>query len=89
MKTELSTKLEFLKYHGFKSLVKEYDSNLRNHIAHHNYQIDESGNLFIKEKKIDLASKLDSLTQIVLFSGEIFDETSKRYDNFLKKQRKN
>lgn len=35
-KVEMSTKMQFLKVHGFGALTKEHDSALRNDIAHHN-----------------------------------------------------
>ena len=53
-KVETSTKLKFLKNHGFEELVKNYDSKLRNKIAHHNYFIDSEGKLWIEEKEINL-----------------------------------
>lgn len=78
MKTEFSTKMKFLNHHGFKKLTKEYDSSLRNSIAHHNYIIDEKGNLFSKGNKIDLISKIESLTEMIYFSSEVFKEMDKK-----------
>ena len=51
-KINISFKLKFLKEHGFE-LSKYYDLDFRNNIAHHNYRIDNDGNMWIKGKKFE------------------------------------
>jgi hypothetical protein len=77
-KVELSTKIQFLKHHGFGALTKEYDSTLRNDIAHHNYKIDKKGNLWIRGKTVDLESKLDPLIKMIDFFSELTEEISEK-----------
>ena len=84
-KVEMSTKIQFLKYHGFGALVKEYDSAFRNDIAHHNYRVDEKGVLWIREKKVSLGSKLFSAWKIPLLLNEAITECSKKLENINRK----
>lgn len=77
-KVEMSTKIQFLKYHGFGALTKEYDSTFRNDIAHHNYRIDKEGILWIRGKSVDLESKLGPVIKMVNFFSELFEEISKK-----------
>jgi hypothetical protein len=77
-KVETSTKLQFLKIHGFEELVKKYDSTLRNKIAHHNYFIDSEGKLWIEGKKINLETKLKNLGVIVEFINDVFAVITKK-----------
>lgn len=80
-KVEMSTKIQFLKHHGFGALTKEYDSTFRNDIAHHNYTVNEKGVLLIKGKPVSLLSKVNSLAKITGFIIETFKETNKRLSN--------
>lgn len=77
-KVEMSTKIQFLKHHGFGALTKEYDSTFRNDIAHHNYKVDEEGALWVRGKPVDLASKIDKLIKIMAFSYDSLDEANKK-----------
>ncbi len=77
-KVEMSTKIQFLNHHGFGLLTKEYDSTLRNDIAHHNYKIDEDGILWVRGKPVNLESKVRSLTKILGFIRESFTEIAEK-----------
>ena len=78
-KVEMSTKIQFLNSHGFRALTKEYDSTLRNDIAHHNYKVDEEGVLWVREQPVDLSSKIDSLQKIMLIVGESGKEVCEKW----------
>jgi len=69
-KVEMSTKIQFLKHHGFGALTKEYDSTLRNDIAHHNYKIDRKGVLWVRGKAVDMSSEIKPFLWITSFAGE-------------------
>ncbi len=69
-KVEMSTKIQFLRHHDFGALVREYDSTFRNDIAHHNYKINENGELWVRGKKTDLDMKTKRLNKIIRFSKE-------------------
>ena len=77
-KVEMSTKIQFLKHHGFGVLTKEYDSTFRNDIAHHNYWVDAKGFLWIRGKAVDMTTKLDSLIRILHFARESFEEVGEK-----------
>ena len=77
-KVEMSTKIQFLKHHGFGPLTKEYDSTFRNDIAHHNYKVDEKGVLWVRGKRVDLSSKLRPLMKILDFIDEVVEETTEK-----------
>jgi len=79
-KVEMSTKIKFLNHHGFRALTKEYDSTFRNNIAHHNYSIDETGNMWIKEELVDFHSKRKPLENILDFSLATMKEIIKKLD---------
>jgi hypothetical protein len=90
-KVEMSTKIQFLKYHGFDALVKEYDSTFRNDIAHHNYKIDEQGVLLIRGKPVDLESKLTTMTKMCKFVIECMqarEELARDIEKQVKKLKK-
>ena len=87
-KVEMSTKIQFLNHHGFKALTKEYDSTLRNDIAHFNFRTDEKGIVWIKGKPVDLHSKFDSLIKIMDFTIDIATEMNKRAEDDLAKLQK-
>lgn len=76
-KVEMSTKIQFLKHHGFGALVKEYDTSFRNNVAHHNYRVDEKGILWVRGKKVNLFSKLNSALRIPRLLNEAIDESNK------------
>jgi len=77
-KVEMSTKIKFLNYHGFRALTKEYDSTFRNDVAHHNYFIDEKGTLWVRGKSINFLSKINALDNIMEFIGVAMNEKSKK-----------
>jgi len=79
-KVEMSTKIQFLNSHGFHALTKEYDSTFRNDIAHHNYRVDEDGALYVRERPVELDSKLDSLSRITRFAKESVREINETLD---------
>ena len=65
----LAMKLSFLKKSGFTCFQKYIDKNLRNKIAHFDFEIDANGDFFlfqlkkgiIEKKKVDVMKKLDTL----------------------------
>lgn len=81
-KIEMSSKIQFLKKHGFSLLTKEYDSTFRNDIAHHNYKVDEDGVLWVRGKPIDLSSKVGSLMKILDFINDVYEETIKTIEAY-------
>lgn len=87
-KVEMSTKIQFLKHHGFGVLTKEYDSTLRNDIAHHNYRVDEDGNLMVRGKAIDLSPRIRSMRRIINFTTEAIQESTKGWDVLIRKMRR-
>ena len=87
-KVEMSTKIQFLNHHGFKALTKEYDSTLRNDIAHFNFEIDEKGTVWIRGKPVDFHSKFASLSKIMDFTIDIGTEMNKRARDDLAKLQK-
>lgn len=87
-KVEMSTKIQFLKHHGFGALIKEYDSTFRNDIAHHNYRVDERGVLWVRGKSVNIASKLNSAWKIPRLLNEALTESSKKLDNLIRKMEK-
>lgn len=90
-KVEMSTKIQFLKNHGFGALVKEYDSTFRNDMAHHNYRVDERGVLRVRGKPVNLGSKLFSAWKIPRLLNEAIAESSEKLqkqENLSKKKDK-
>ena len=77
-KVEMSTKIQFLKHHGFGAVTKEYDSTFRNDIAHHNYRVDENGVLWVRGKRVNLISKTQPLMKIMEFVDETITEITKK-----------
>ena len=82
-KVEMSTKIQFLKHHGFGAVTKEYDSTFRNDIAHHNYRVDENGVLWVRGKRVNLISKTQPLMKIMEFVDETITEITKKMDILL------
>lgn len=85
-KVEMSTKIQFLKHHGFSALTKEYDSTFRNDIAHHNYKVDEKGVMWIRGKAVDLESKYVTARRIIDFTFEFLKEIRDKLDDHAKKK---
>lgn len=77
MRVEMWTKIQFLKHHGFGALTREYDSTFRNDIAHHNFAIDDEGIIWVRGNKIDLQSKMESLSPIIEAANESLVEVIK------------
>ena len=55
---DISSKFKFLEEHGFRMILREKDRNLRNRIAHIDYNIDESGVLSIRGQNVDVLSRI-------------------------------
>ncbi len=58
---DISTKLRFLEEHGFGILNREEDQQFRNKIAHHDFILDGSGKVTIKNKEVNVASRFSEL----------------------------
>jgi hypothetical protein len=77
-KVEMSAKISFLNKHGFGLLTKEYDSTLRNDIAHHNFKVDNKGVLWVRGQRVKLSSKMGALNNILDFITEAIAEANER-----------
>ena len=64
------SKLEFLKEHGFGILKRDNDRQLRNKIAHHDFTLDSSGKLTIRNEEVDIALRFNELCN---FNHKTFD----------------
>lgn len=84
-KVEMWIKIQFLNFHGFEGLTREYDSTFRNDIAHRNYTIDDQGILWIREKPVDLGSKIDSMQKVADIINDYLDKTNESMQETLKK----
>lgn len=89
MKVEMWAKIKFLNHCGFGALTKEYDSTFRNDIAHHNYEIDDKGIIWVRGKSVDLEPKLDSLLKLLALMDETLGEIRKNMGKILTKMKKN
>ncbi len=78
-KVEMSAKIRFLDNHGFAALTKEYDSTLRNDLAHHNYEVDNEGTLWVRGHAVDLGSKIDTLLEMMILFGDSGQEALDRW----------
>lgn len=58
---DVFTKLLFLEEHGFGIINREEDRELRNKIAHHDFTLDASGKLTIKDEEVDIALRFNEL----------------------------
>lgn len=67
---DISTKLDFLEEHDFGILRRTEDKRLRNKIAHHDFQLDNSGRLQIDNRLVDIESRLDD---IHFFAHRVFE----------------
>jgi len=88
MKVEMWAKIKFLNHCGFDALTKEYDSTFRNDIAHHNYEIDDKGIIWVRGKSVDLAPKLDSSLKLLDFMNETLGKIKKESEKILIKMKK-
>lgn len=85
----LAVKLSFLKRHGLDCFSKYVDKDLRNRIAHMNFEIDENGNFFEyrkegmknKRKLIDVTQKL---TKLIHFNSIVIHEMKLALEKGLK-----
>jgi hypothetical protein len=64
-KVESHTKELFLNEHGFRLLNEGWDRNLRNNIAHCNFQIEDEGTTRINGIKTDINKKVDEIIDFV------------------------
>ena len=87
-KVEMSTKIQFLKHHGFGILTKEYDSTFRNDIAHHNYKVDEKGVIWIRGESVSLESKLRPVSKILSFAEDSTNESREELANLFSRMMK-
>jgi len=74
----LSVKLDFLCFYGLPLFSKFIDRNLRNKIAHLDFEIDAKGNVLVGGKTIDLDEKTDRFIQYYVCINEIFSEEEKK-----------
>ncbi len=74
----LSVKLDFLCSNGLQLFSRFIDRNLRNKIAHMDFEIDAKGNLLINRKIVDLNGKINCLIQYYVCINELFQEEEKK-----------
>lgn len=65
-KVEPLTKELFLSKHGFELLNQGWDRNLRNNIAHYNFEIEDDGTTKIDGTVTDVEKKIDQIIDFVL-----------------------
>jgi hypothetical protein len=66
---DVSIKLTFLEEHNFGIFKREKDRMLRNKIAHHDFQLDDSGNVQISDAVVDCGSRFNELSS---FNSKVF-----------------
>jgi hypothetical protein len=64
-KIHISVKFKFLKEHKFETLVREEDSQIRNKIAHHDFEICGGNEISIRSKKYCMKTRLEDLLGFV------------------------
>lgn len=62
---DVSTKLIFLDEHGLGKLSRKSDQKLRNRIAHHEFSIEENGDILIDNQVVDVNSVVDNLLEFI------------------------
>jgi hypothetical protein len=62
---DLSTKFKFLDVHKLKMLNREEDQRIRNKIAHHDFSLDDKGNILVDGEIADFVSKIHDLNEFV------------------------
>lgn len=67
---DISTKLKFLEEHNFGIFKREKDKELRNKIAHHDFQLDDSGNVQISNAVVDVGLRFNELFS---FTKKVFE----------------
>ncbi len=63
-------KLDFLNFHGFSIFAENINSNLRNKIAHMDFDIESKGIIYANKQKYDLQNEIIKLEAFVLLSGK-------------------
>jgi hypothetical protein len=66
---DVSIKLMFLEEHNFGIFKREKDRILRNKIAHHDFQLDNSGNVSISDAVVDFGPRFNELSS---FNSKVF-----------------
>jgi hypothetical protein len=83
---DFSTKVGFLKFRHLSVVNRDEDRILRNKIAHQDFLINETGELLVEGKKVDIANRLitllDFITALLIASAEAM----KYLNEYLKKQ---
>jgi len=78
----LSVKLDYLKLNGLPLFAKFIDKDMRNRIAHADFEIDDDGRLFLLTKKgkkeVDMAQKLGSIHDYVTAVAKVITEQMER-----------
>jgi hypothetical protein len=85
-KSYLTNKLTFLDKNNFNLINKYYNNELRNAIAHINFNIDEEGDVILKNNKIsfdDMNKLSKNLLDLVVCINKSFNKYYKEYiDNY-------
>ena len=66
----ISIKLKFLEEHNFGIFKRKEDEKLRNKIAHHDFTVDNSGKVRIKEQEVDFSSRF---SELIDFTKKVFE----------------
>lgn len=87
-KVSMSSKIGFLNHHDFKELTKYHDMEYRNAIAHHNFTIDDNGQLWVKGEKVKVLSKIKNIFVLLGFFDSLFNGLDKESKPMLEQLRK-
>lgn len=77
-KIDISVKFKFLKEHEFGSLIREEDSQIRNKIAHHDFEICGENEIEVGGKKYCLKTSLEDLLRFVRDVTQTYVEALKK-----------
>lgn len=87
-KVEPSTKELFLSKHGFELLSQGWDRNLRNNIAHYNFEIEDDGTTRIDGTVINVEKKIEQIFDFIahatLYLADGFEESNRKIGKIMK-----
>ena len=74
---DVSTKLKFLDEHGLGTLDRKQDQRLRNRIAHHDFSLEENGDILIDNQIVDMNSRVSDLYDFIhLINSALLESTA-------------
>ena len=75
----LGQKLSFLNYHGLQIFSQNLNKDLRNKIAHMDFDVNSDGTILVSQQKFDLEYEILKLSAFVLIIGETLASCSVSY----------